>query len=95
MLQPPRSPAALVWRRFCRNRLAVCCLALLVVALLVALLGYGIAPDPTPDANRQLPDIALQRPGYRVQLLPVYLQQHQSPQNQSSQNWLARCAYGT
>jgi ABC-type dipeptide/oligopeptide/nickel transport system permease subunit len=84
------SPTAILWQRFCRRPLAVGSLAALFLMVLLALLGYGIAPDATPNANRQLPDIALQGVGYTVNLLPIYLQQ--PPVKQS---FVARCLWGT
>lgn len=35
--------------------------------------GYWLAPDNSPDANTQMPEIALQRPGFRVAVVPLRL----------------------
>lgn len=35
--------------------------------------GYWLAPDNSPDANTQMPEIALQRPGFRVAVVPQRL----------------------
>lgn len=41
------------------------------IAVLIALFGYVLAPDRSPDANAQIPEIALQSPGFNVSILPV------------------------
>lgn len=45
-------------RRFVQNRLAVPALGYLCIAVLLALFGYGVAPDRTPDANLQMPGLS-------------------------------------
>jgi len=61
------------WRRFRRNRPALAGLWFIAASLLTALFGYALAPDHTPDANTQIPEIALRNPGFRVTLIPVRL----------------------
>lgn len=61
------------WRRFRRNRPAFAGLCFIVMAIFVAIFGYVLAPDHSPDANIQIPEIALQRPGTRIWILPVKL----------------------
>jgi peptide/nickel transport system permease protein len=41
------------------------------LALLLAIFGYWIVPDDSPDANRQSVSIALQPPGYTTTMLKV------------------------
>jgi peptide/nickel transport system permease protein len=67
------------WRRFRRNWPAFIALWYIVAAVLIALLGYLLAPDHSPDANTQIPEIALQSPGYEAELLPVYLNRELPP----------------
>ena len=43
------------WRRFRRNRPALFGLWFIVLAILVSVFGYAIAPDHSPDANNQMP----------------------------------------
>jgi len=47
--------------------------------VLIAVLGYMLAPDHSPDANTQIPEIALQSPGFEAELLPVYLNRELQP----------------
>ncbi len=61
------------WSRFRRNRPAVIAGWFIVGAIGVAIFGYWLAPDQSPDANTQIPEIALQPPGFRVEVIPVRL----------------------
>ena len=61
------------WRRFRRNRPAVAGLWFVAAAMFIALFGYVLAPDHSPDANAQIPEISLQPPGFRVMILTVKL----------------------
>lgn len=46
-------------------------MVIILLATLVAILGYLITPDPTPFANDQNLEIAACKPGFRVQLLLI------------------------
>ncbi len=59
------------WQRFRRNRTAIAGLWFVAIAVFIALFGYLIAPDNSPNANAQIPEIALQAPGFKVAILPV------------------------
>ncbi len=61
------------WRRFRRNTPAWLGLWMIVAACLIALFGYALAPDHTPDANTQLTELALRPPGFEADLLPLPL----------------------
>lgn len=39
--------------------------------MLLALTGYFIAPDPSPNANRMIPEIGSKAPGFSIQLLRI------------------------
>jgi len=45
------------WRRLLRNKGALFGLIVIGAALLVAVVAYFIAPDPSPDANRMIVEI--------------------------------------
>ena len=58
----PLSPSRLAWQRFRRNHLAVASLVVIALFALVALLGYLITPDHTPDCNQQYLELATMKP---------------------------------
>lgn len=43
----------------------------ILLATLISILGYLVAPDSTPFANNQLLEIAASKPGFKVQLLLI------------------------
>lgn len=61
------------WRRFRRNRPALAGLWFIAAAIFVAIFGYALSPDAAPDANTQIPELALQPPGARATILHVKL----------------------
>lgn len=56
-------------RRLLRNRGAFFGLILIASSLLLALFCYFLSPDPSPNANRMIPEIASKPAGYVVLLL--------------------------
>lgn len=64
-----QSLGAIARRRLLRDRNAVAGLVVIGIAILVALLGGLVRPDPTPWANRQVLEIKDQRPGFRATFL--------------------------
>jgi peptide/nickel transport system permease protein len=65
------SPNRLALLRLRRNRPAMFGVFIIVLALIPAILGYALAPDSTPDANLQMPLIALKNPGFSIVLLKI------------------------
>ncbi len=65
------SPNQKALRRLLRNKPALFGLVVIAVAVLVAILGYAISPDSTPDANDQMPAVALKNPGFKVKILKI------------------------
>lgn len=65
------SPNKEAWLRFRKNRLAIFGLSVIVLAGMVAILGYLISPDQTPNTNEQIPEVSLKSPGFEVTLLAV------------------------
>lgn len=61
-----QSEWAKTWEKFKRNRPALAGLWFIGLAVFMALTGYVLAPDPSPDANTQIPEIALQHPGFEL-----------------------------
>ena len=68
---PARSPGYYVRQRLWANRPAVAGLGFIIVCALVALLGYWILPDNSPDANNGLVQLQKQLPGYTATLRQV------------------------
>lgn len=65
------SPNQKALRRLVRNKPALFGLVVIAVAVWVAILGYAISPDATPDANDQMPAVALKNPGFKVKMLKI------------------------
>ena len=57
------------WKVFKRNKLAVLSLVFIVLSFIVSLFAYWLIPDRSPNANEQFPTIALQKPGFKSQIL--------------------------
>ena len=66
-----RSPNYYVRQRLLRNKPAVAGLIIIIFATSVALSGYLIMPDSTPDANDGAVQIQKQPPGFTVTLLKL------------------------
>jgi len=52
------------WRRLKKNKGAMAGLVMVVLAILIAVFGYFLAPDPSPFANRIILEIGGEKPGY-------------------------------
>ncbi|WP_246027108.1 ABC transporter permease [Sediminibacterium goheungense] len=63
-------------KKLLRNKGAAFGLILIVCSLLLAVLGYFIAPDASPNANRMIPEIGSKKPGFEVQLLRLQREQN-------------------
>jgi peptide/nickel transport system permease protein len=59
------------WQRLKRNKLAMFGVVIIGFSMLVAILGYVITPDSTPDANNQILELAKKPPGFKVKMLLV------------------------
>ncbi|MET0298873.1 MAG: ABC transporter permease [Flavitalea sp.] len=58
-----------IWMRLRRNKGAVIGIVIIVIAVLIGLLGYLIAPDNSSNANRMIVEIGGQKPGFTMQFL--------------------------
>ncbi|MDR1346220.1 MAG: ABC transporter permease [Bacteroidales bacterium] len=65
------SLSALTWARFKRESQGMISLFFILAVSIIALLGYLITPDSSPDCNRQQLEISLQKPGFSVQMLQL------------------------
>jgi len=59
----------MVIRRFTGNPVALAGLMVIVIMLLIAMSGYLLLPDKTPNANRQILELAAKPPGFSTGVL--------------------------
>jgi ABC-type dipeptide/oligopeptide/nickel transport system permease subunit len=59
------------WRRLKKNRGAVFGMVIIVMALIIAVFSYFLAPDHSPYANRMVLEIGGQKPGYHQSFLLI------------------------
>jgi peptide/nickel transport system permease protein len=88
-----RPPGYYVRQRLWQNRPAVAGLAFIALCTLVALLGYWVMPDNSPNANHGFVQIQKERPGLRVLLLRQPLPDS-SRDNQAADNLFATWLHG-
>jgi len=87
-LAAARPPGYYVRQRLWQNRPAVAGLAFIVLCTLVALLGYWIMPDNSPNANHGFVQLQKQPPGLRVQFLRRPLPDSARPSANIFSTWL-------
>lgn len=66
-------------KRLFKNKSAVIGLILIFFSMLLALTGYIIAPDHSPNANRIIPEIGSKKPGFTSLFLKVKRDQTSTP----------------
>ena len=59
------------WRRLKKNKGAVVGLIIIIIAVLIAIFAYFIAPDPSPFANRIILEIGGENPGFKQNFIKV------------------------
>ena len=59
------------WRRLKKNKGAVFGLIVIILATLIAIFAYFIAPDPSPFANRIILEIGRKKPGFTQSFIKV------------------------
>jgi ABC-type dipeptide/oligopeptide/nickel transport system permease subunit len=64
------------WRRLKKNRGAVFGMIVIIIAVLMAIFSYQLAPDHSPYANRMVLEIGGQKPGYHQEFLLIKKQQN-------------------
>jgi len=75
------SPNKKAIKRLLKNKPAVFGLVIIALAILLAIFGYLLAPDDTPNANDQIPEVALVDPGFEIKMLKVRKNRTISPTN--------------
>lgn len=66
------SPNQKAVKRLLKNKPAVFGLLLIAFTVFIAIFAYYLAPDDTPNANDQIPEIALVDPGFEIMILKVH-----------------------
>lgn len=68
---PQYNSQKISWQKFRTNKLALCGLIIIGLAVLISILGYWITPDHSPDCNEQILEISTKKPGFSVKMLMV------------------------
>ncbi|HEY4650926.1 MAG TPA: ABC transporter permease [Pontibacter sp.] len=66
-----RPPSYYIRQRLLQNKPAMAGLGIIVVAIVVALLGYVLMPDSTPNANNGLVQLQKKTPGFSTKVLRI------------------------
>ncbi len=59
------------FKRLLKNKGAVFGLIIIIISCFTAIFAYFIAPDCSPNANRIIPEIANQKPGFSIFVLNI------------------------
>ena len=78
------SLSSIVWQKLRKRGSAMLGLGLIVVSIFLAIFAYLIIPENTPNANRQLPEIALQPPLFNTDCI-----KYQNAATDSDKSWLS------
>lgn len=63
---------AQMWKRLKKNKGAIFGLVIIILAVILSVFGYVIAPDNSPNADLQTVEIQAKKPGYSQQFLKIY-----------------------
>jgi len=88
MAQIEFSFKAQMWKRLKKNRGALFGLCIIILAVLISIFGYVIAPDNSHNADLQTVEIQAKKPGYSQQFLKIFSKET------SDGNWLDRFISG-
>jgi ABC-type dipeptide/oligopeptide/nickel transport system permease subunit len=61
----------IAWKRLKKNKGAMIGLMIIILAIITGIFAYYIAPDSTPDADRQIVEIQAKKPGYKQLFLKL------------------------
>ena len=65
------SPNQKAIRRLLKNKPAVFGIFVIGLAVVIAIFGYILAPDSTPDANNQITELAFKNPGFQIKIIEI------------------------
>lgn len=83
------SPPSSVWHRLVSNRSALAGIIIISLFLLIGIFAYYLAPDPTPNADRQIVEIQAKKPGYEQQFIRI-----KKPLEVQKESWVQRLFFG-
>src|ERR1035437_3148277 len=63
--------SAMMWHRLRKNKSAIFGMVIIGFSIGIALLGYLITPDSTPNGNAQFPELNIKKPGFKMRFLKV------------------------
>src|ERR1035437_5628568 len=63
--------SAMMWHRLKKNNSAIFGMVIIGFSIVIALLGYLITPDSTPNGNAQYPELNIKKPGFKMRFLKV------------------------
>src|ERR1035437_5913255 len=63
--------SAMMWHRLKKNNSAIFGMVIIGFSIVIALLGYSITPDSTPNGNAQFPELNIKKPGFKMRFLKV------------------------
>lgn len=66
-----QTPVQRTWKQFRQNKLALAGLVIIVITSLMAVLGYLIMPDHSPEANHMSLPLSLKPPGFNYTVLKI------------------------
>jgi peptide/nickel transport system permease protein len=66
-----QTPVQRTWKQFRQNKLALAGLGIIVITSLMAVLGYLIMPDHSPEANHMSLPLSLKPPGFAYTVLKI------------------------
>jgi peptide/nickel transport system permease protein len=83
------SPGKLAWNKFKRNYFSMAGLGYLLIAFIIAFLGYLITPDNSPNANSQHLELTTKKPGFSVKMIKV-----RRNRQKIDKSWVHKLMYG-
>jgi peptide/nickel transport system permease protein len=83
------SPGKLAWHKFKRNYFSMAGLGYLILAFVIAFMGYLITPDKTSNANSQHLELTTKKPGFSVKMIKV-----RRNREAEEKSWVHKLMYG-
>lgn len=77
-----------LWKRLRKNKGALFGLLIIIISFFVAVFGYLIAPDNSPNVDLQTVEIQAKKPGYTQRFLKIYTSSN------NEEGWMQTLLYG-